>query len=239
MFGAGTLINAAAIVAGGLLGLLFGKLLKKGLQDILICACGLSVIFIGAAGAFEEMFTVDGSALSSSGTLMIIFSMCLGALAGELIGIEQATERLGLWLKRKSGSGGDTAFVTGFVNASFTVSIGAMAILGPINDALYGDLSILLAKSVLDCVFVFAMTASYGKGCIFSVLPVVVIQGFFTLCARLIQPLLTPAALSNLSLVGSILIFCVGINLVFGKKIRVANFLPALIFAVIWGLAGW
>ena len=98
MFGAGTLINAAAIVIGGILGLLFGKLLKKGLQDILVCACGLSVIFIGAAGAFEKMFRVDGGTVSSSGTMMIIVSLCIGGLAGELIGIERLTERFGEWL---------------------------------------------------------------------------------------------------------------------------------------------
>lgn len=234
MFGAGTLINALAIVAGGILGMLFGKLLKKGMQDILVCACGLSVIFIGAAGAFEKMFTVDGTSLTSSGTMMIIASLCVGGLAGELVGIERLTERFGEWLKRKSSSEGDTGFVTGFVNASFTVCIGAMAILGPIKDVLYGDIAILLAKSVLDCVIVFAMTSSYGKGPVFSVIPCVAVQGFFSLCAKLIEPVMTDAALANLSLVGSILIFGVGINLVFGKKIRVANFLPALIVAALW-----
>ena len=234
MFGAGTLINAAAIVIGGILGLLFGKLLKKGLQDILVCACGLSVIFIGAAGAFEKMFRVDGGTVSSSGTMMIIVSLCIGGLVGELIGIERLTERFGEWLKKKSSSDSDTGFVAGFVSTSFTVSIGAMAILGPINDVLYGDISILLAKAVLDCVIVFAMTASYGKGCVFSVIPVVCIQGFFSLCARLIEPVMTDAALANLSLVGSILIFAVGINLVFGKKIKGADFLPARIVAALW-----
>lgn len=239
MFGLGTLINAAAVLGGGLLGILFGKLLKKNLQDILVCACGLSTIFLGAGGVFEQMFTVQDDTLASSGSLMIIVCMCLGGLIGEIIGIEHHTEMLGEWLKNKSGSNGDNRFVTGFLNASFTACIGAMSILGPIKDALYGDISILLAKSVLDCVIVFAMTSSYGKGCIFSVIPIVAIQGFFTLCAKLIEPLMTAAALHNLSLVGSILIFGVGINLVFGKKIKVANFLPALLFAVAWGLLGW
>lgn len=234
MFGAGTLINALSIVVGGILGMLFGKLLKKGMQDILVCACGLSVIFIGAAGAFEKIFTVDGASLTSSGTMMIIASLCIGGLVGELVGIEQLTERFGEWLKQKSSSYGDTGFVTGFVNASFTVCIGAMAILGPIKDVLYGDIAILLAKSVLDCVIVFAMTSSYGKGPIFSVIPCVAVQGFFSLCAKLIEPVMTDAALANLSLVGSILIFGVGINLVFGKRIKVANFLPALIVAALW-----
>ena len=169
MFGAGTLINAAAIVSGGLLGLLCGN----HLQTILICACGLRVLLIGADGVFEKMLTVNGSALSSSGAMMLIVSLCLGGLAGELVGIAQATDRLGEWLKRKSGSSRDPYFVIGFVNASFTVSVGAMAVLGPIQDVLYGDLTTLLIKSVLDGVLVFAMAASYGKGCLFSVLPMV------------------------------------------------------------------
>ena len=234
MFGAGTLINALAVIAGGVLGILFGKLLKKGLQDTLVCACGLSVIFIGAAGAFEKMFTVVDGSVVSSGTMMIIASLCIGGLIGELIGIEQLTERFGEWLKIKSASQSDTGFVTGFLNASFTLCIGAMAILGPINDVIYGDISILLAKSVLDGVIVFAMTSSYGKGCIFSVIPLIAVQGFFSLCAKFIEPILTDAALAQLSLVGSILIFSVGINLVFGKKIKVANYLPALIIAALW-----
>lgn len=236
MPGLGTVINTAAILAGGILGMLFGKLIGKRLRDIMIAACGLSVIFIGAGGVFEKMLTIKDGALSSGGTLMIIVSMCAGGLVGELIGIEQATERFGEWLKSKSGSSGDDSFVSGFVSASVTVSVGAMAIIGAMNDALFGDISILAAKSILDGVMILAMTSSYGKGCIFSVIPVIVVQGFFTVTARLIQPLLNDAALANISLVGSILIFGIGINLVFGKKVRVANFLPALIVAAVWGV---
>ena len=223
----GTVINAAAILLGGLLGMLFGKVIGKRVQEILVSACGLSVIFIGAAGALEKM--------ASGGAMMIVCSLCVGGLLGEIVGIEQATERFGEWLKRKSGSDGDESFVSGFVSASITVCIGAMAVIGPINDVLYGDISILLAKSVLDGVIVMALTSSSGKGAVFSVIPVVVIQGFFSLCAKLVEPILTEAALDALSLVGSILIFCVGVNLAFGKKFRVANFLPALIVAVVWG----
>lgn len=236
MPGLGTVINTAAILAGGLLGLLFGKLIGERLRDIMVAACGLSVIFIGAGGVFEKMLTIKDGALSSGGTLMIIVSMCAGGLLGELIGIEQATERFGEWLKSKSGSTGDDSFVSGFVSASVTVSVGAMAIIGAMNDALFGDISILAAKSILDGVIILAMTSSSGKGCIFSVIPVIVVQGFFTVTARLIQPLLNAAALANISLVGSILIFGIGINLVFGKKISVANFLPALIVAAVWGV---
>ena len=109
-----------------------------------------------------------------------------------------------------------------------------MAIVGAIQDGLAHDYSILVAKAVLDLVIICVMTASMGKGCIFSLIPVGILQGSVTLLAQLIKPLMTDTALSNLSYVGSILIFCVGLNLVWGKKVKVANMLPSIIFAVAW-----
>ena len=106
-----------------------------------------------------------------------------------------------------------------------------MAVVGAIRDGLSGDSSVLITKSILDFVIVMVMTASLGKGCGFAAIPVLVVEGTLTLLARLIAPVMTDAALGNLSLVGSVLIFCVGLNLTFGKRIRVANLLPALIFA--------
>ena len=127
-----------------------------------------------------------------------------------------------------------TAFVDAFVTASLTVCIGAMAVVGSIQDGIYGDISTLTAKAVLDMIIILVMTASMGKGCIFSAIPVGIFQGSVTLLARLIEPLMTEQALANLSLTGSAMIFCVGLNLVWGKKVRVANLLPGLIIAVIW-----
>ena len=109
-----------------------------------------------------------------------------------------------------------------------------MAIVGSIQDGILGDHATLFAKAVLDLVIIMVMTASMGKGCIFSTIPVGILQGSVTLLARLLQPVFTDAALSNLSLVGSVLVFCVGLNLVWGKKIRVANLLPSLIVSVVW-----
>ena len=107
-----------------------------------------------------------------------------------------------------------------------------MAIVGAIEDGIYGDFSILLTKSILDFIIVMILTCSLGKGCIFSAIPVALLQGSVTALAKLVRPLLTDAALANLSLVGSVLIFCVGVNLVWGKKIRVANLLPSILFAI-------
>ena len=236
MIGLGTLINAACVLLGGALGFLFGKALKQRYQDTMVAACGLSTIFIGAAGAFKYMLNINGGALSTSGEMMLVISMCLGGLAGEVLNIEHHIERFGEWLRRKSHSERDPRFIEGFTSASFTLCIGAMAIIGPMNDALYHDYTLLVTKGILDAIIVMALTSSLGKGAVFSVIPLVLWQGLMTLLAALIGPLMTEAELANLSLVGSVLIFCVGINLVFGKKVKVANFLPALIVAVVWAM---
>ena len=233
MPGLGTVINAAGIIIGGIAGLLFGKLIKPRMQETMTCACGICVIFLGIAGAMEHMLTAQESgALSSGGTMMVIASIVLGALVGELINIEAGLERFGGWLRNITHSEGDGGFVDGFVNASLTVCIGAMAVVGAIQDGIYGDYSTLTAKAVLDLIIVMIMTAAKGKGCIFSAIPVIIFQGVITALSRLIEPIMTEPALANLSLVGSILIFCVGVNLVWGKKVKVANFLPAIVFAV-------
>lgn len=232
MIGLGTIINSAAIIVGGVFGLLFGKLLKERVQDTLQKANGVCVLFIGIAGAMEGMLRLSGSTLSSGRSMLIVASLALGALVGELMNIEHWVERFGEWLKIKTGNAKDNDFVNGFVTASLTVCIGAMAVVGSIKDGIEGDISILTTKAILDLIIVMVMTCSLGKGCIFSAIPVAVFQGTITVLARLIKPLMTEAASANLSLIGSVLIFCVGVNLVWGKKIKVANLLPSLVFAV-------
>ena len=160
--------------------------------------------------------------------------MAIGAIIGEFMKIEQRMEKFGVWLKKKSGSENDGDFVDGFVTASLTVCIGAMAVVGAINDGIYGDYSVLAAKAILDLIIILVMTASMGNGCIFSAIPVGIFQGTITLAARLFEPIMTEKALNNLSLVGSVMIFCIGINLLLNKKIRVANMLPSIIIAVMW-----
>lgn len=234
MPGLGTIINCVGILAGGLLGILCGRFLKENIQDALTKVCGISTIFIAISGALEKMLYInaDGS-LASKGSMLIVISLALGTLLGELLRIEDGFERFGKWLKVKTGNGEDKSFVEAFVTASFTVCIGAMAIVGAIQDGIAGDFSILAAKAILDLIIIAVMTSALGKGCIFSVIPVAILQGLVTLAAGLLRPVMTEAALSNLSLVGSALIFCIGVNLVWGKKIRVANMLPAILIAVV------
>ena len=233
MIGLGTIINCVAILAGGILGLLFGRFLKNDMQDSLTKACGISTIFIAIAGALESMLRIEQDSLVSTGSLLIVSCLALGTLIGELLNIENLFERFGEWLKCKTGNAKDNRFIEAFVVASLTVCIGAMAIVGSIEDGMTGDFSILATKAVLDLIIIMVMTCAMGKGCIFSAIPVGIFQGSITLLARFVSPIMTQTALSNLSMIGSILIFCVGVNLVWGKKLRVANMLPAVILAVL------
>ena len=233
MIGLGTIINAAAIVVGGVLGRLFGRFLTERYQNTLNMACGVTVLFIGIAGALEGILSVEGTSIVSGRSLLITMCLALGALLGEWINLEDKLERFGEWLKVKSGNVGERGFVDGFVTASLTVCIGAMAIVGAIEDGIFGDYSILVTKAVLDLIIILVMSCAMGKGCAFSAIPVLILQGSVTLLARLIRPVMTEMALANLSLIGSILIFCVGLNLVWGHKIRVANLLPSIILAVV------
>lgn len=232
MVGLGTIINSAAIIVGGVFGHLFGKILNERIQDSLQKASGICVLFIGIAGAMEGMLKLSGSSLSAGRSMFIVASLALGALVGEILNIEHGFERFGEWLKVKTGNAKDKSFVEGFVTASLTVCIGAMAVVGSIKDGISGDYSILVTKAILDLIIITVMTCSLGKGCAFSAIPVAVFQGLITALARLIKPLMTDGALANLSLIGSILIFCVGVNLVWDKRIKVANLLLSLVFAV-------
>lgn len=233
MIGLGTIINTAAILVGGLGGALFGRFLSDSCQDTLTKVCGVSTLFIAVSGALEGMLTVENGVISSGGSMLIIGCLAIGAVIGELLKIEDAFERFGEWLKVKTGNAKDKGFVNAFVTASLTVCIGAMAIVGSIQDGILGDYSILATKAVLDLIIIMVMSCSLGKGAVFSAIPVAIFQGTITALAGLVRPLMTEAALANLSLVGNILIFCVGVNLVWGKKVKVANLLPAIVVAVI------
>ena len=233
MIGFGTILNTAAILAGGALGALFGRFLSESAQDTLTKVCGVSTLFIAITGALEGMLTVENGKILSGGSMLVIGCLAIGAVIGELMKIEDAFERFGIWLKMKTGNAKDKLFVDAFVTASLTVCIGAMAIVGSIQDGIAGDYSILATKAILDLIIIMVMSSSLGKGAVFSAIPVAVFQGSITVLADLVKPLMTDAALANLSLVGNVLIFCVGINLVWGKKVKVANLLPAIVIAVI------
>lgn len=239
MIGLGTIINVALIILGGILGHFCGKLIKEDFQNSLEMTCGVAVLFLGIGGALEGMLSCEDGMISSGRGTFIVVVLLLGTVVGEIINFEKLFEKFGEWLKVKTGNSKDSLFVDGFLTATFTVCIGAMAVVGSIQDGIYGDYQTLAIKGILDCIIVMVMTSSMGKGPVFSFIPVAVLQGLVTILSRFIQPVLTESSLANLSMIGSILIFCVGINLVWGKKVRVANMLPAIIFAVAFAFLPW
>lgn len=239
MIGLGTIINMAAIIFGGIIGHFTGKLFIQDQQEALNKACGISVMFIAIAGAMQGMMYIDAGNIVSGKSMLVVLCLAIGTIVGELLGIEKGFERFGEWLKEKTGNSGDKQFVNAFVTASLTVCIGAMAIVGAIQDGIMGDYSTLAVKAVLDFIIIAVMTSSLGKGSAFSAIPVLAFEGTITLLARLVSPVMTDTAISYLSLIGSILIFCVGVNLVWGKIIRVANMLPAVVFAVVAAYLPW
>lgn len=232
--GIGTLANVAAILGGGIIGLFFKGGLKQQFQDSVIRTLGLSTIFIGASGALSHMLIVENGKLTTSGSLAMILSLVLGTLLGEILDFEGKLERFGQWLKERASRGDDHRFVEGFVTASLVVCIGAMAIVGSLQDALLGDPSTLFTKSILDFMSIIIFTSTYGKGAMFSAIPVAILQGSVTFFAVFLNPLFSPGVIATLSFIGSILIFCVGINLAFGNRFRVANMLPALILGPVF-----
>ena len=237
MRGLGTIINVAAIVCGGGIGLLLKHGMRQRLQDILMQACGVATMFIGIGGALSGLLTVgENGSISTQKTMLLVLSMVFGSLIGELLQIEKCMERAGDKLKSVLRQKEDGRFTDGFVTATLIVCVGAMAIVGSIQDGLTGDYTMLLSKSILDFIIVLVLASTMGVGTLFSALPLGLYQGAITLCAAAASRYLSDALIADFSCVGSVLIFCVGVNIAFGKKLRVGNMLPAILVPVLFHL---
>ncbi|HHW30396.1 MAG TPA: DUF554 domain-containing protein [Clostridiaceae bacterium] len=228
MIGTGTIVNVAVVIAGGFIGSFIKRGLPERYKNIVVQAIGLSVFIIGISGTLQGMYKViDGGNLDRQYLMTMIFSLIIGGLAGELINIEDKLDKIGIWFQNKfSREGGN--FAQGFVTASLIFCVGAMAVVGSLEDGLTGNPSTLFAKSILDGVMAVILASTMGIGVAFSAIPVLVYQGSITLLAGLIKPLLTDTVVSQMSMVGSILILGIGINILEIKKIKVGNLLPAL-----------
>lgn len=233
MIGLGTIINTAAVILGGVLGLLLKNGIAKRFEKILMQALGLATIFIGIGGVLKYMLVVGDTGIDTQGTMLLIFSLVIGCLLGEWVDIEAKMEKLGVKLKALAKIQNDNRFVDGFVTASLVICVGAMAIVGAMQDGLTGDSSMLIAKSLLDFVIVTVITAAYGVGAAFSAIPIFLYQGCITLIAALFGSVISSDLIAQLSFVGNALIFCVGANLVREKTFRVANMLPALLIPIV------
>lgn len=234
MIGIGTVVNTLAVVAGGGVGLLLKRGIKERFKEILLQALGVSTMFIGISGALRGIFVVDGTLLNTRNTLLMILCLVLGAVLGEWINIDRWMQRLGNYLKKKVHvSDEENNFAEGFVTTTIIICTGAMAIVGSFQDALLGDPSMLYAKSALDGVIAAILASTYGVGVLFSAIPLFIYQGSLTLLAAWVRPVLSDLMLFNISFIGSVLVFLIGVNMLFEKRIRIANFLPAIILAVL------
>jgi uncharacterized membrane protein YqgA involved in biofilm formation len=212
----GSGINAAAIIAGGGLGLLLGNRLNERLRKIVFQALGLCILIIGLQ-----------MALPAANPLLLVFSLLLGGLLGELGDLEGALAKGGDRLKRalRSESGG---FTDGFVSATVLFGVGSMAILGPLDEGMSGDRTILLTKAVLDGFSAMAFAAAFGSGVLFSALPIFIMQGLITLCAASLQAVLTEAMILSIKAAGGVIILGIALNMLELCRIKLANLLPAL-----------
>ncbi len=236
MVGLGTLVNTAAVLAGGGIGLALKHGLRAPVQKTILQAMGMATILIGLAGTLQQMLQITDAGLEVRGTMLMILSLTLGGVAGALLQIEQRMEQLGAFLKRRiRARQSEGQFVEGFVTASLVICVGAMAVVGALQDGMSGDASTLYAKAVLDFMIVMVFAATLGAGVLFSALPLFLYQGAITLGASLLAPFLQQTTvLSDLSLVGNVLIFGVGINIAFEKDLHVGNMLPALLVPVLY-----
>lgn len=220
----GTIVNTGAILAGSFIGISAGKFLPERIKTIAMQALGLSVVVIGLK-----------MALSAQQPIFTIGCVLLGAVTGEFMKIEQGVERIGEWLKTRFRSDSST-FVKGFVSASVLYLTGAMMIVGSIQDGTVGDASTLYIKSLLDGVASIAFASSLGIGVAFSALSVFLVQGAVTLLASKLIFMQNPAVLDAVTASGGLLILGIGTNLLELTKIRIGNFLPALVFAILWAV---
>lgn len=236
MIGLGTIANTVAVIVGGGIGLFLKKGIKKSLQDSLLQAMGIAVLFIGIGGTLSQMLVFKDGHLETTGTMLMIFSLLIGTLIGEIINIEAKLEKLGEFARKILHADEQSKFVDAFVTVTLVICIGAMAIMGALQDGLSGDYSLLLTKAILDSVICMVFASTMGAGVLLAALPLFIYQGLITLCASFISPYLTTAMINDICYIGNILITIIGINLTFNNiiHIRVGNMLLALIVPVVY-----
>jgi hypothetical protein len=218
----GTLINVATVVAGSGAGLLVGSRLPERIRQTVLSGLGLMTLVIGMS-----------MALQTRNPLLMLASLLLGGVIGELLGLEERLQALGRSLEtRVSGHSGEgSAFVKGFVTASLVFCVGPMTILGSIQDSLTGNYTLLAIKATLDGFASLAFSASLGIGVMFAALTVLIYQGALTLGAGLVKAVLTEAMITEMTAVGGTMILGIGLLLLDLKRVRVASFLPGLFIA--------
>lgn len=219
----GTIVNTSAIIIGGLFGVILKGNVPEKVEKTVMQGLSLAVMLIG----LKMAFSLEGT----NSTILVIFSLVIGGIIGEIIDIEKRLNNIGKLLQNKFGD--DEFFVQGFVQSSLIYCVGAMAIMGAIQDGLNNNPSLLFTKSLLDGTSSIAFAATYGMGVVFSALPVFIYQGMITYLASYAQQILTESMIMGLTATGGLLIFAIGLNIIKIVEIKIGNLLPALFVAII------
>ena len=218
----GVIVNTGTVLAGSLLGLLFKKGIPEKVSRAVMIALGLFTLYIG----------IDG-ALGTQSPLIVVASLVLGAIVGTLLNIDGAINRLGLWAERRfnRGEGEKVSLAEGFMTASLLFCVGAMTVNGAIEAGVQGKNTLFYTKALMDLCSSMMLAAGLGLGVMLSAAFVLVFQGLLVLLAGWIAPVLTPAAIAEMTAAGSLIMVGLGLNLLGVTKIKVADYLPAIVFA--------
>lgn len=227
----GTLVNCAAVIAGGAIGVIFKKGIKDSYTESINRSLGIAILIIGLNGVISNMFSVADGKISSSGELLLVAFLVLGTLIGEVLKLESRFGKFCEKIEKKFRAGG---FASGFINGTILFCVGAMAIIGSINDGLTGDSSVLFVKSALDFISAIIFGATLGYGVIFTFIPLLVYQGGITLLAGTLSGILQGELLSQVCMVGYAIIIAIGVNFIFGKKFNTLNMLPGILLPVVY-----
>ncbi len=225
----GTLVNCAAVIAGGSIGLLLKKGIKESYTDSINKSLGLAILIIGLNGVISNMFSTEGGSLKSSGELLLVVFLVLGTLIGELLRLDDRFTKFSNRFESKFKNGG---FASGFISGTLLFNIGAMAIIGSINDGLKNDSSVLFVKSALDFTTSIIIGATLGFGVIFSAITILIYQGGITLLAGTLSSLLQGELLEQVCMVGYAIIVAIGLNFLLTKKFKTLNMVPAIFLPV-------
>jgi uncharacterized membrane protein YqgA involved in biofilm formation len=231
----GVWVNAAAAFAGGCIGVLLKKGISKRVEQAALSMVGLSVVIIGLNGVIASMFKADPAtgALRDSGALVLLVSLVAGAVIGELWRLEDHINRFGDRIEKRLGSEG---FSKGFISASLIFSVGAMSVVGSLNQGLRGDSGVLLVKRALDFVTAVILGSTLGAGVPFAGITLLIYQGAMALAAGWLSAMVTDGLLGLICMGGYCIVICIGTNFLGVTKISTANLLPALLGPVIYNL---
>ncbi len=218
----GAVVNFFTVIVGSIIGFLFKKGIPDRVRTTLMNGMALCVIYIGISGLFEE----------GANIIVIIASFAIGSVIGELIDFDHLINLLGDKIELKLG-GGHTKIAEGFVTATLLFCVGAMTVVGSIDSGISGDNSTLYSKAVIDLVSAAALTSSLGLGVMLASGSVVIIEGLLTLLAVFVAPILTAEAVAQMSIIGSALIIALGFNMLGITKIKVMNYLPAILLPIV------